>query len=123
MTVILLALRWFYNILVALILIRAFGSWFIRNPYGSRWYSLVIQMTEPILAPCRNLIARFVRGIPGVDFRKNCKKWIARITVNGDRIFLGKFDTFEEAVQARIEAENKYFGEYSYWNSISLSKS
>ena len=68
MTVILLALRWFYNILVALILIRAFGSWFIRNPYGSRWYSLVIQMTEPILAPCRNLISRFVRGIPGVDF-------------------------------------------------------
>lgn len=61
-------------------------------------------------------------GIPGVDFRKNCKKWIARITVNGDRIFLGKFDTFEEAVQVRIEAENKYFGEYSYWNSIAIMK-
>ncbi|MDO4482542.1 MAG: YggT family protein [Bacillota bacterium] len=68
MTVILLALRLFYNLLVALILIRAFGSWFIRNPYSSKWYSLVIQMTEPVLAPCRNLISRFTRGIPGVDF-------------------------------------------------------
>lgn len=62
-------------------------------------------------------------GVPGVDFRKDCKKWVTRITVNGKRIFLGKFDTFEEAVQVRIEAENKYFGEYSYWNSIAFSKS
>lgn len=62
-------------------------------------------------------------GVHGVDFRKDCKKWVTRITVNGKRIFLGKFDTFEEAVQVRIEAENKYFGEYSYWNSIAFSKS
>ena len=61
-------------------------------------------------------------GVPGVDFRKDYKKWVARITVNGDRIFLGSFTTFEEAVQARIEAENKYFGEYSYRNSVALSQ-
>ncbi|MBE6020515.1 MAG: YggT family protein [Firmicutes bacterium] len=69
MTVLFLALRWFYNILVALILIRAFGSWFIRNPYGSKWYSLILQLTEPMLAPCRNLISRFFGGrMMMVDF-------------------------------------------------------
>lgn len=68
MTVIFLALRWFYNLLVALILIRAFGSWFVRNPYGSKWYMIIIQLTEPMLAPCRNLISRFFRGGMMVDF-------------------------------------------------------
>lgn len=68
MTVILIALRWFYNIIVALILIRALGSWFVRDPYRSKWYYMVLQATEPILAPCRSLINRFFRGIPGVDF-------------------------------------------------------
>ena len=35
-------------------------------------------------------------------------------------INLGYFDTFEEAVKERKEAEEKYFGEYSYDNSMRL---
>lgn len=67
MTILLLALRWFYNILVGLILIRVFGSWFIRNPYGNKWYMLIINLTEPILGPCRRLLSRFQRGMM-IDF-------------------------------------------------------
>ncbi len=67
MTALLIALRWFYNILVALILIRCFGSWFVRNPYGSKWFSIVMQLTEPLLAPWRKLLARFQRGMM-IDF-------------------------------------------------------
>ena len=37
---------------------------------------------------------------------------MARIGYNNTKIFLGYYDTFIDAVDAREEAENKYFGEY-----------
>ncbi|HWQ79759.1 MAG TPA: YggT family protein [Anaerovoracaceae bacterium] len=63
------AINLFFQILVYLILARAVLSWFVRTPYGNlyRVYSLIIQVTEPILAPCRSLLARF--GLGGaIDF-------------------------------------------------------
>jgi hypothetical protein len=42
------------------------------------------------------------------------KKWGAQITYEGKVIYLGIYDTFEEAVAARKEAEQKYFGEFAY---------
>ena len=52
-------------------------------------------------------------GYPGVTYYG----WVAKITINGKTINLGSFDTEEEAIQARIEAENKYHGEFGYYNS------
>lgn len=93
-----------------------------HNVYDNRKQNLrIVTNTQNIQNSKPN--SKNKTGIPGVDFKKNCKKWMARITINGNRIHLGSFDTFEEAVQARIEVENKYFGEYSYWNSIAFSKS
>lgn len=63
------AINLFFQILVYLILGRAILSWFVRTPYGSLYklYSAIIQITEPILAPCRSLLARF--GLGGaIDF-------------------------------------------------------
>lgn len=57
-------------------------------------------------------------GVTGVYFDKNAKKWSASIMVNYKTIYLGLFDKFEDAVKARKEAEDKYFGEYSYDNSM-----
>lgn len=37
-------------------------------------------------------------------------KWEAAITSEGERFFLGTFDTYEEALLARKEAENKLWG-------------
>lgn len=51
-------------------------------------------------------------GIVGVKQNKN--KWFADIKVDSQRIYLGSFDTLEEATEARIEAEIKYFGEFRY---------
>lgn len=53
-------------------------------------------------------------GVSGVHFSKRDNKWIARISVNGSRIYLGSFDNKDDAIQARKEAEIKYFGEYRY---------
>lgn len=57
-------------------------------------------------------------GVTGVRWHKKHRKWYAHIGVNRNQIHIGSFDTFEEAVVARKEAEEKYFGEYSYNNSI-----
>lgn len=57
-------------------------------------------------------------GVAGVNWDKYLKKWRARIAVDYKRIDLGVYINFEDAVKARKEAEEKYFGEYSYDNSI-----
>ena len=60
-------------------------------------------------------------GRTGVNFNKNRNKWIARLMKDGISYFLGSFDSFEEAVAARKAAEDKYFGQYSYENSMAAS--
>lgn len=64
MIVLMNAIDTFFQILVYLILGRAILSWFVRNPYGTLYkvYSAIIQITDPILAPCRKLLARFGMG-------------------------------------------------------------
>ena len=48
----------------------------------------------------------------GVTYHKQTSKWIAQINYNYEHIYLGCFDTKEEAIEARKQAEIKYFGEY-----------
>lgn len=52
-------------------------------------------------------------GKVGVSWSKDFNKWESYITVNKKRKHLGLFDNFEEAERVRIEAEEKYFGEYN----------
>lgn len=56
-------------------------------------------------------------GVVGVGWHKASDKWAAYIAINKKQIHLGLFDKFEDAVKARKEAEDKYFGEWSYDNS------
>lgn len=60
-TLLISAVNLFFQILIYLILGRAILSWFVRNPYDTlgKIYSMIGQITEPILAPCRRLLARF----------------------------------------------------------------
>ena len=57
-------------------------------------------------------------GVTGVVWNEYHNKWAARIKVNRKDIFIGYYSDFDKAVKARKEAEEKYFGEYSYDNSI-----
>lgn len=61
-------------------------------------------------------------GVTGVIWHKRDKIWESWIRVNYKKIYLGRFEKFEDAVKARKQAEEKYFGEYSYDNSQSYNK-
>ena len=66
----------------------------------------------------RGLASNNTSGITGVRFTGQNNKWQAYIGVNGELIHLGYFDDKLKAIEARNIAEEKYFGEYSYYNSI-----
>ncbi|MBO5969848.1 MAG: hypothetical protein J6S14_15280 [Clostridia bacterium] len=53
-------------------------------------------------------------GRKGVHFDKARNKWCARLTINKKNYYLGRFDTFEEAVAARADAEQKYHVGFIY---------
>lgn len=58
---------------------------------------------------CRNRKA-IGRGMKGVQ--KQCKRWAARIKLDGKLIHLGTFDTEIEAHEAYCVAARKHFGEF-----------
>ncbi len=52
-------------------------------------------------------------GKKGVCWHKQGKKWIAQITVNSKRIYLGLFDTIEEAHATYCHAAKEHFGQFA----------
>ena len=56
-------------------------------------------------------------GVVGVSWCVTEKKWHSYITVNGKR-YQKRFDNFDDAASQRKEWEEKYFGQYSYANSM-----
>lgn len=53
-------------------------------------------------------------GVTGVVYEngKGRKHWRAILSMNGQKINIGRFMTKEEAIEARREAEQKYHGEF-----------
>jgi hypothetical protein len=50
-----------------------------------------------------------VSGCKGVSWNTKNSKWIANITLQKKRRYLGSFDKLEDAVRARKSAEEKYY--------------
>lgn len=65
----------------------------------------------------RGLQSNNTSGYSGVDWAKREQQWRARIKVNGKEIHLGYFNKLEDAINAKKQAEEKYFKEFSYKNS------
>ena len=51
-------------------------------------------------------------SVTGVRFRKDVNKWYAFISINNKETFLGSFVNFNEAVEARRNAEKKHYGDF-----------
>ena len=54
-------------------------------------------------------------GVRGVSWHQVLGKWQARIGFKGKAYHLGTYDKLEDAVAARKEAEQRYFGEFLEW--------
>ena len=61
-------------------------------------------------------------GVTGVAWDIKREKWVATITADRHKHYLGAFDNFDDAVNARHNGEIKYFGEYSYNNSQKIKE-
>jgi hypothetical protein len=55
-------------------------------------------------------------GYKGVSFHKVSQKWRSRITINSKTIYLGIFETKEDAALAYNKAAIKYHGEFARLN-------
>jgi hypothetical protein len=64
----------------------------------------------------RKLPSNNSTGYIGVTFVKNTNKFQAQIYLNDKQIYLGSFSNIEDAIEARHQAELKYFGEYKLSN-------
>jgi hypothetical protein len=53
-----------------------------------------------------------ISGAKGVGWKKQIGKWRARIEHNGKQYHLGYYDSFDDAVKARVEAAEKMFGDF-----------
>lgn len=64
------AISWFAHILSLALVIRALLSWFAGDPYSSlgRAYAVMIKITEPVVEPCRRLLARLNINTGMLDF-------------------------------------------------------
>ena len=54
-------------------------------------------------------------GSKGVMWHKENKKWVVGIKVDGKKLHLGCFEDIDDAIKARKQAEEKYFGEFAYY--------
>ena len=64
-----------------------------------------------------------ISGITGVCFCKDRNKWRAVIKKDRNPIHLGYFETKEEAIEARNNAEETYFKEFRAQNIYNISNS
>jgi hypothetical protein len=100
----------------------AFYDWALENGYAD---DLTIERKDndkgyspdncewlTILEQCHNrgLFKTNTSGFAGVQWRPDCNKWRAVITVNYKRIRLGVFSEKSDAIAARKSAEEKYWG-------------
>lgn len=67
----------------------------------------------------RSISKNNTSGVTGVFWKKEQNKWCATIRSDKYKIkHLGYFDNFDDAVRVRKNAEEIYYGDYSYDNSM-----
>ena len=61
----------------------------------------------------RNISLNNTSGFIGVCWDKNNSKWLSSIGVNRKTIYLGRFESKNDAICARLKAEQEYFGDFA----------
>lgn len=90
------------------------GSWpagQVRFVGADRSDLSIGNLRVPALTPARQLGSMRINnrsGATGVHWRRSKRLWRARISVDGQRVELGEFARFGDAVRARRNAEQRY---------------
>lgn len=74
-------------------------------PENCRWTNSIVQGRN------QRIRSDNTSGVKGVNWDDTHKKWVARISVNKARKSLGYFNNKQDAINARIDAEKKYWGD------------
>ena len=62
-------------------------------------------------------------GVTGVDWQKRDRRWRASICFKGQRLFLGRFERFDDAVTARKNAEADLYGAFlAQYEGVNVSQ-
>lgn len=61
----------------------------------------------------KSISSRNTSGRVGVSFDKPTGKWRSYVSVKAKYISLGYYDSYEDAVRARIDGEQKYYGAFA----------
>ncbi len=82
------------------------------DPRDNRWLNLR-QVNQSQNNANSKLSSRNTTGHKGVTFHKKAKKWMAQISYRGKPMYLGLYDTMEEAAEARRAKATHLFGEFA----------
>jgi hypothetical protein len=83
-----------------------------RNPLNNAASNLRVA-TRQENARNKNTPANNRSGCKGVTWCKRTGKWMAQIGHNRKNLFLGRFESFQSAVNARLKASNLVHGQFS----------
>lgn len=83
-----------------------------RNPLDNRKENLRLATNEENTQN-RNKRSDNTSGIIGVSWDKKKQKWIARISVHKERVYLGSFVNKSDAIITRLRAEKEYYREFA----------
>ena len=83
-----------------------------RNPMDNRKENLR-QATHQENNRNHSVAINNTSGIIGVSFDKNRNQWSAGISVNGKWMWLGRHSDKQDAIIARLQAEQKYYKDFA----------
>lgn len=83
-----------------------------RNPLDNRKCNLRICTNTQNMQNC-DMRKNNTSGCKGVYWAKDKNKWTVQIGLNGKTKYIGRFENYEDAVKARIEAVEKHYGKFS----------
>lgn len=109
------------NILLHRIVMNAKKGEYIDHINGNR-----LDNRKQNLRKCTNqennfnkgLYSHNTSGVTGVSWDKRRNKWEVSIKINQKKMYLGRFDNFNDAVNKRKETEMIYFGEFAYKENV-----
>lgn len=86
-----------------------------RNPLDNRKCNLRLCTNQENIRNCK-IPKNNKSGHKGVYWSEERQKWVAQVSINRKTICLGRFISFEEAVEKRKEAVKEHYGEFNNEN-------